>query len=219
MLQRTMNQVQVTPRQLEILGHIRRFEQSRCYLPTIAELAQAAGVSRTTAFEHIARLQEKGLLRKSTGRARSLRLTARASRLLEYAGQLEQDEGGGEGLRLCGRVAAGMPIEAIENIEEISLRSVFGEGDDVFALEVRGDSMIDEGIDTGDFIVCKKATRAEKGQMVVAIVDDENATVKRFYRDKGQVRLESSNAAYEPIYTENCRIEAVVLGVVRRLHP
>jgi repressor LexA len=216
-----MNQVQVTPRQLEILGHIRRFEQSRCYLPTIAELAQAAGVSRTTAFEHIARLQEKGLLRKSTGRARSLRLTARASRLLEYAGRLEQDEGdggGGEGLRLCGRVAAGMPIEAIENVEEISLRSVFGEGDDVFALEVRGDSMIDEGIDTGDFIVCKKATRAENGQMVVAIVDDENATVKRFYRANGQVRLESSNAAYEPIYTENCRIEAVVLGVVRRLH-
>lgn len=110
-----------------------------------------------------------------------------------------------------------MPIEAIENVEEISLRSVFGEGDDVFALEVRGDSMIDEGIGTGDFIVCRKATRAENGQMVVAIVDDDNATVKRFYREKGQVRLESSNGAYEPIYAENCRIEAVVLGVVRRL--
>ncbi len=217
-MQQTMNQVQVTPRQLEILRHIRRFEQSRCYLPTIAELAQAAGVSRTTVFEHIARLQKKGLLRKSTGRARFLRLTARASRLLEYAGQLEQDEaGGGDGLRLCGRVAAGTPIEAIENVEEISLRSLFGEGDDVFALEVAGDSMIDEGIDTGDFVVCKKATRAENGQMVVAIVDDDNATVKRFYRAKGQVRLESSNEAYEPIYTENCRIEAVVLGVVRRL--
>ncbi len=216
-MQRTMNQVQVTPRQLEILRHIRRFEQSRCYLPTIAELALAAGVSRTTAFEHIAGLQKKGLLRKSTGRARSLRLTARASRLLEYAGRLEQDERGGEGLRLCGRVAAGMPIEAIENVEEISLRSVFGDGDDVFALEVRGDSMIDEGIGTGDFIVCRKATRAENGQMVVAIVDDDNATVKRFYQENGQVRLESSNAAYEPIYTENCRIEAVVLGVVRRL--
>ena len=146
-----------------------------------------------------------------------MRLTARASRLLEYAGQLEQDEAGGDGLRLCGRVAAGTPIEAIENVEEISLRSLFGEGDDVFALEVAGDSMIDEGIDTGDFVVCKKATRAENGQMVVAIVDDDNATVKRFYRAGGQVRLESSNEAYEPIYTENCRIEAVVLGVVRRL--
>ncbi len=110
-----------------------------------------------------------------------------------------------------------MPIEAIENIERISLRSVFGDGDDVFALEVAGDSMIDEGIDTGDFVVCKKATRAENGQMVVAIVDEDNATVKRFYQENGQVRLESSNAAYEPICTENCRIEAVVLGVVRRL--
>ena len=216
-MQQTNNQVQVTPRQLEILRHIRRFEQSRCYLPTIAELAQAAGVSRTTAFEHIARLQKKGLLRKSTGRARSLRLTARASRLLEYAGRLEEYEQDPDGLRLWGRVAAGVPIEAIENVEEISLRSVFGEGDDVFALEVRGDSMIDEGIGTGDFIVCRKATRAENGQMVVAIVDDDNATVKRFYREKGQVRLESSNGAYEPIYAENCRIEAVVLGVVRRL--
>ncbi len=149
-----------------------------------------------------------------------MKLTARASRLLEYAGQLEQDEaGGGEGLRLCGRVAAGAPIEAIENVEKISLRSVFGDGDDVFALEITGDSMIDEGIDTGDFIVCKKATHAENGQMVVAIVDDEDATVKRVYRGNGQVRLESSNAAYEPIYSENFRIEAVVLGVVRRLHP
>ena len=216
-MQQTNNQVQVTPRQLEILRHIRRFESSHCYLPTIAELAQAAGVSRTTVFEHIARLQKKGLLRKSTGRARFLRLTARASRLLEYAGRLEQDEAGGDGLRLCGRVAAGVPIEAIENVEEISLRSVFGEGDDVFALEVAGDSMIDEGIDTGDFVICKKATSAENGQMVVAIVDDDNATVKRFYKAGGQARLESSNAAYEPIYTENCRIEAVVLGVVRRL--
>ena len=146
-----------------------------------------------------------------------MRLTARASRLLEYAGQLEQDDHGRDGLRLCGRVAAGTPIEAIEDVEEISLRSVFGEGDDVFALEVAGDSMIDEGIDMGDFVICKKATSAENGQMVVAIVDDDNATVKRFYREKGQVRLESSNEAYEPIYAENCRIEAVVLGVVKRL--
>jgi len=146
-----------------------------------------------------------------------LRLTLEASRLLDSASDTGPAERPGGGIRLCGRVAAGTPIEAIENIEEISLRSLFGEGDDVFALEVTGASMVDEGIETGDYVICKKAAHAADGQMVVAIVDEDNATVKRFYREKGHIRLESSNDAYEPIYTSNCRIEAIVLGVVKRL--
>lgn len=147
-----------------------------------------------------------------------MELTASGSRLLEYHSTLQDDSGGGaEGVKLVGRVAAGVPIEAIENVQEISLRSVFGDGEDVFALEVQGDSMIDEGIDTGDFVVCKRSATANNGQMVVAIVDDENATLKRFYKDDGFVRLEASNDAYEDICSENCRIEGVVLGVVRKL--
>ena len=210
-------EIQITPRQLEILKIIGKFEASRCYSATMAELAEAAGVSRTTAFEHTARLRKKGLLVKSKGRARCLKLTESGSLLLERQERLEKNVRSGGGLKLLGRVAAGAPIEAIENAEEISLRTVFGDSDDVFALEVRGDSMIEEGIDTGDFVICKKATNAVEGQMVVAIVDDENATLKRFYQEDGRVRLEASNKAYEPIYTDNCRVEAQVLGDVRRL--
>jgi repressor LexA len=210
-------EIQITPRQLEILKIIAKFEASRCYSATMAELAQAAGVSRTTAFEHTASLRKKGLLVKSKGRARCLKLTEPGSRLLERQQSLEENAATGGQLKLLGSVAAGAPIEAIENAEEISLRTVFGDGDDVFALQVRGDSMIDEGIDTGDFVICKKAKDASEGQMVVAIVDNDNATLKRFYREGSRVRLEASNDAYEPIYTDNCRVEAQVLGVVRRL--
>ena len=206
----------ISPRQLEVLNQIAMFEGSRCYSPTIAELAGKLGVSRTTVFEHIDALRRKGFLRSSKGKARSLRLTARASQLLKKNAEIYSD-GRSEGLRLLGRVAAGVPIEAIENSESLSLRSMFGDGDDMFALEVSGDSMIDEGIYTGDMVICKKASGAYNGQMVVAIVDNENATLKRFYKEETQVRLEAANPAYEPIYSENCRIEAVVVGMLRRL--
>lgn len=147
-----------------------------------------------------------------------MKLTGTGCRLLEYHSELQADCGGGsEGVKLVGRVAAGVPIEAIENVEDISLRSVFGDGEDVFALEVRGDSMIDEGIDTGDYVVCRRSANANDGEMVVAIVDEENATLKRFYKEDGFVRLEASNDAYEAICVENCRIEGVVVGVVRKL--
>ena len=206
----------ISPRQLEVLNQIAMFEESRCYSPTIAELAGKLSVSRTTVFEHIDALRRKGLLRSSKGRARSLRLTARASQLLKKDAEI-YPEGRSEGLRLLGRVAAGVPIEAIENSESLSLRSMFGDVDDMFALEVSGDSMIDEGIYTGDLVICRKASAAYNGQMVVAIVDNENATLKRFYKEDERVRLEAANPAYEPIYSENCRIEAVVVGMLRRL--
>jgi repressor LexA len=207
----------ITPRQLDILRHIANFERSRCYSATIAELARAAGVSRTTAFEHITSLQAKGLLTKSTGRARSLKLTAQASRLLEQDRCCTSRLRASGGIPLLGRVAAGAPIEAIEDTDELSLRSVFGDGDGVFALRVAGDSMIEEGIADGDYVICRKAETAADGQMVVAIVDENSATVKRFYRQDGRVRLEPANPAYVPIYTSNCRIEAVVVGVLRRI--
>ncbi|MCK4960104.1 MAG: repressor LexA, partial [Planctomycetes bacterium] len=94
---------------------------------------------------------------------------------------------------------------------------MFGRPDDLFALEVAGDSMIDEGIFTGDFVICRKTASAENGQLVVAIVEDENATLKRFYKQTDCIKLQAANQAYEPIYTNHCRIEAVVLGLLRRL--
>jgi repressor LexA len=184
----------------------------------MGELAEKLGISRPTVFEHIAALREKGLLAKSKGRVRSLRLTAQANRLLDAERHSEVVEPGRpRPIPLLGKVAAGVPIEAIENADTISLREMFGGSDNIFALEVAGDSMIDEGICSGDYVICQKAQTAENGRMVVAIVDDSGATLKRFYKEPTHARLVPANDAYEPIYSDNCRIEAVVLGLLRRL--
>jgi repressor LexA len=121
------------------------------------------------------------------------------------------------GIPLAGRVAAGVPVEAIENVELLSLSSTFGSGDNIFALEIIGDSMIGQDIHQGDYVICRRSRTAENGQLVVAIVDDQNATLKRFYKEKGRAKLQPANDDYQPIYTNNCRIEAVVIGLLRRL--
>ena len=208
----------ITPKQLRMLGLIRQFQRSQPYSATIRELAASLGVSRTTAFEHVAALKEKKLLRAVPGKARSLKLTAQGRRLLEdYVEYNNDNEQIDAGLPLLGRVAAGIPIEAIQNTEYISLRSEFGTADDTFVLQVAGDSMVDENINDGDYVICKKTQTAQNGQLVVSIVDEDSATVKRFYKESGTVRLEAANENYEPIYSDNCRIEGLYIGLIRKL--
>ncbi len=121
-----------------------------------------------------------------------------------------------DGIPLLGRIAAGLPTEAIENTEYISLQSEFG-SEDTFALKVQGDSMTGDGIFDGDYVICKRTQNIPNGKIVAAIVDNENATVKRFYKETDRIRLESSNPAYEPIYTQNCTIAGVVVGLMRKI--
>ncbi|MFZ0034004.1 MAG: transcriptional repressor LexA [Sedimentisphaerales bacterium] len=209
---------QLTPRQLQLLKAIRVFQASRCYSPTIAELASELGISRSTTFEHITELRKKSLLSVLPATARSLNLTSKAQKLLNC---LNDDNSNScsqspAGIPLAGKVAAGAPIEAIEDIKSLSLSSHFGNSDDIFALEVKGDSMTGDGIVDGDFVICRKCSAADDGQLVIAIVDNENATLKRFYKEKSAVRLQPANDNYEPIYSDNCRIEAVVVGLVRK---
>jgi repressor LexA len=116
-----------------------------------------------------------------------------------------------------GRIAAGLPREAIENTESISLETCFGLGEGLFALEVSGDSMIEENIEPGDYVICRRTNVADNGDLVVALVDDGEATLKRLYKESHCVRLQPANANYQPIYTNNCHIEGVVVGLVRRL--
>jgi repressor LexA len=208
----------LTPRQLQLLKVIHDFQIGRCYSPTIAELASQLVISRSTTFEHIAELRKKDLLSASPAAARSLKLTSKALKLLDsldnkISNQRSQPP---EGIPLAGKIAAGVPIEAIENIESLSLHSCFGNTDDIFALEVKGDSMTGDGILDGDFIICRKRSTADNGQLVVAIVDNENATLKRFYKEKSAVRLQPANDNYDPIYSDNCRIEAIVVGLLRK---
>ena len=98
-----------------------------------------------------------------------------------------------------------------------SINSCFGTGDDIFALEVKGDSMVNEDIRQGDYVICRRSSVADDGELVVAIVDNENATLKRFYKEKNQARLQPANDSYQPIYADSCRIEAIVIGLVRKL--
>ncbi len=205
---------QITPRQLQLLNAIDRFQTSQCYSPTMAELASELGISRSTVFEHIAELRRKRLLSTLPGRARSLNLTSKAQELLDQLA--DNDECSPATVPLVGTVAAGAPIEAVEDTQLLSLSSHFAPDDNIFALKVKGNSMLGDDIRDGDYVICRRSPLAENGQLVVAIVDDDNATIKRFYKEKTQVRLQPSNDKYGPIYLDNCRIEAVVVGLLRK---
>lgn len=219
-----MTKESLTPRQVQLLRTIAEQQRRDGYSPTIGELGEQLGISRTTAFEHIGQLRAKGLVSGQRGpstklRARSLTLTAKSRGLLKRLREhcFEPPYKSPEGIPLAGVVAAGQPIEAVENKDYLSINSFFGTTDDVFVLEVRGDSMVGENIREGDYIVCKRTAVATDGQLVVAIVDNDNATLKRFYREPERARLQPANDDYEPIYSDNCRIEGVVIGLVRKL--
>jgi repressor LexA len=147
-----------------------------------------------------------------------LKLTSKAQKLLRQISQNSSDTSyaASQTIALVGRVAAGSPIEAIEDVQELSLQSNFGTCDDLFALQVTGDSMIEAGIRDGDYVICRPASTANTGQLVVAIVDNENATLKRFYKEKDRVRLQPANENYCPIYSANCQIQAIVVGLLRK---
>ncbi len=209
----------LTPRQLQLLRTIKVFQDKLGYSPTIGELADRLSISRATVFGHIEQLRRKGLVSHQPNRTRSLVPSTKARRLLNRLGRHRQASAKKttNEIPLVGVVAAGVPIEAIENRDCLSIDSCFGAAGDIFALEVKGDSMVGDGIKEGDYVICKHGDGAANGQLVVALVDNEDATLKRFYKEKHQARLQPANDDYEPIYSDNCKIQAVVIGLMRRL--
>jgi repressor LexA len=210
---------QLTPRQLQLLRAIAGSWANLSYSPTIAELARSLNISRSTVFEHITELRKKSLLSARPGRARSLLLTSKAQKLLDAltARNFAPASKAAGNIPLLGRVAAGLPLEAVENKEFLTLDSCFGNSGSLFALEVKGNSMTGDGIHSGDYVICRRSAAAENGQLVVALIDDENVTLKRFYKEKDCVRLQPANNDYRPIYSDSCRIQALVIGLVRKL--
>lgn len=199
-------QAALTPKQLRVLTFIRNFANARGYAPTMQELADEFGVSKVTVFEHIAALQRKGYLRRARHKARSLRLSD----------DIDFPDERPTVLPLAGTIAAGRPIEAVEDRESLDLEDIFISSRPTYALRVKGDSMIGDNICDGDYVIIEQREDPREGQMVVALVDDGEATLKRFYRDPRGVRLVASNPAYEPIVAENVKIQGVVVGVIRR---
>ena len=198
---------EVTEKQQEVLEIIRHHLMKTGQSPTVREIARKLGVSSTcTVHKHLTALEKKGLITKSPYGYRSIELPGEfAPSKTEFAS-----------VPLVGRVAAGQPLLAAENIEAylpIPLEMV--QGDKLFALKVRGDSMKDAGIMNGDIIVAKQQKTAGNGDIVVALLEDE-ATVKRFYRESNHVRLQPENTDYEPIITDDVHILGKVALSIRQ---
>ncbi|MBT4768791.1 MAG: transcriptional repressor LexA [Phycisphaerae bacterium] len=202
----------LTPRQLHIVQLIRDSRVARGYSPTIQELADEIGVAKVTVHEHVGALVKKGVLQKEPNKARSLSLVE---------GLPLPNEDNGVRFPLIGRIAAGLPIEQFEQSDTLDLESVFGprvgEVGSTFALQVTGDSMQDEGILDGDYVIVRRASTARAGERVVALLPNGETTLKSFYREPdGRIRLQPANDAFEPIIVNECQIQGIVVGVMRR---
>ncbi len=203
----------ITRRQREVYDFISRFVSEHGYSPSYEEIKGGIQLSSlATVHKHITNLEKKGLLTRDYNRSRSIDL-------LPPKGRLKQSMNVNTGLvlPLLGRIAAGQPIEAIQSNETISLAD-FVRSKEVFVLEVRGNSMQDEAILDGDYVLVEKLKTAHNGDIVVAVVDRDEATLKRFYREGDNIRLQPSNATMQPIIVPagSVEIQGRVIGVLRK---
>lgn len=205
-----METLNLTPKQMHILTRINDIRLAYGYSPTMQELADELGVSKVTVFEHVEALIRKGALIRDANKARSLTVSD----------EVELPDNRTTKIPLVGSIAAGKPIDAVEEREYLDLEGMFmptrrRKPVKTFALRVKGDSMIDEQIRNGDYVICEQTDTARNGQTVVALIDNEEATLKKFYKERGRIRLQPANKKYDPIYVKDCQIQGVVVGVVR----
>jgi repressor LexA len=200
--------LKLTKRQQEIFDFIKRYSAKHGYPPTVRDIGKAIGLtSSSTVHAHLANLEKLGLLRRDPTKPRALELLNKAKEAVT----------GSSGLPLVGRVAAGEPIVAEENVEDyVDVPGAIGGDEADYLLRVSGDSMKDVGILEGDFVVVRSQETANDGEIVVALVGEE-ATVKRFYRESDHIRLQPENEAYEPIRTREAQVLGRVVGVFRRV--
>ena len=197
----------LTKRQKEIFDYIKRYVRKYGYPPTVREIGKAIGLhSPSTVHAHLAKLEKSGLVRRDPTKPRAIEL---------LVDKVKRARGG---VPLVGNVAAGEPILAEENIEDyLQVPSLIGgDNDDDYILQVRGDSMRDAGILEGDFVVVRPSDDASNGEIVVALIEDE-ATVKRYFKERNGVRLQPENPAYEPIRSRDATVLGKVVGVFRKV--
>lgn len=202
----------LTEKQIRVLRYFRDYRREKGIAPTLDEAAQALGVSKITIHEHLNQLTKKGAIHRD-------RAKARAVAILHDPDAIESEALAAVpvSLPLVGMIAAGRPIEALEDRQEMTLTDLVPTGDRIYLLRVRGKSMIEDHIDDGDLVVVERCETARDGDIVVAILEGEEATLKRFYRERnGTIRLQPANSSMEPIYTTRVQVRGVVRGVVRR---
>ncbi len=192
--------MEVTRRQKSIVDFIRDYSHSQTVPPTMDEIADALHLNKKTVYEHLQRLRTRGVLTWRRYEARSIRmLTGDAGRVPFF-----------------GYIAAGKPIEAVPLGDTIDISGMLASQKECYVLQVRGDSMIDEQIRDGDYVIVERGDTAGNGETVVALLPEGEATLKKFYREKGRIRLQPANPSMEPIYCQDVQIQGIVIGVVRK---
>jgi len=202
----------LTRRQRDVLDFVARFQEEHGHCPSYEEIGRGLDLSSlATVHKHVSTLETKGYLRRGQHQSRSLELSGK------FMKEQRQIRAATSSLPLMGRVAAGRPVEAVENPESISLADFTGK-ENVFVLQVTGDSMVEDHIQEGDYIIVEKAETARNGEMVVALLDGQDATLKRFYREGDKVRLQPANSKMNPIMAPaaSVQVQGKVIGVLRR---
>ena len=197
----------LTKRQREILDYLQDYIQQHGYAPSLEEIGRRFSLSSlATVHKHLTNLEEKGFIRRSWNRSRSVELltTRTGTRAIE--------------LPLLGYVAAGAPIEAMATNETIHVPEDLVRKRDTYVLRVRGDSMIDEQIRDGDYVIVEDRKTADNGEMVIALVGGSDVTLKKFYRESGRVRLQPANPTMLPLFLDpaQVQVQGVVVGVMRK---
>ncbi|MFF2089733.1 transcriptional repressor LexA [Paenibacillus sp. NPDC058174] len=203
----------ISNRQQSILEFIKNEVREKGYPPSVREIGEAVGLaSSSTVHGHLDRLEKKGLIRRDPTKPRAIEI-------------LDQEDVDGiirpsvAQIPVVGKVTAGVPITATENIEEyFPISTQFVGDDDVFILNVIGESMIEAGIHNGDYVIVRQQPSANNGDIVVAMTEEDEATVKRFYREKDHIRLQPENSTMEPIRLRSVTILGKVIGLFRDIH-
>jgi repressor LexA len=212
----------LSKRQAEIFDFVVKYAEKHGYPPTVREIGEAVGLaSPSTVHAHLANLERAGLLRRDPTKPRALEVVGRGRRPAAGA-PVAAPVAEPHRLPLVGEIAAGGPLLAEENVEEyLAVPEPLSRGGEEFLLRVKGDSMIEAGILEGDYVVVRRQQTARDGEIVVALAGDdeatEEATVKRFFREDGRVRLQPENSALDPLFPDHVQILGKVIGVFRSL--
>lgn len=203
----------ISKRQQAILTFIKEEVRSKGYPPSVREIGEAVGLaSSSTVHGHLARLESKGLIRRDPTKPRAIEILDQEEMNIAKQGVIH--------VPLIGKVTAGLPISAIEDIQEyFPLPDAYGSPEEeLFMLEIMGESMIEAGILNGDYVIVKKTSTANNGEIVVAMTEDDEATVKRFYKEKTHFRLQPENSSMDPIIVNQVSILGKVVGLYRNIH-
>lgn len=197
----------LSKRQKEILDYISSFIEENDYAPTYQEIGEYFDLSSpATVHQHVKALEDKGYLKSSYN----------AKRALEVVEVMDEERSVAYSVPLVGLITAGEPIEAVEEREMIAIPSdLVLHQSNTFVLQVKGDSMVGDGILSGDYVVVERSNYPQNGDIIVALLDNAYATLKRFYREKGRIRLQPANGKYRPLYVKDLIVQGIVRGVIR----